>query len=276
VALSPDKGRLAALTRYKGEKEALLIGDLIRGTLGRSMAEGAFDLVTWAPDGKRVAFGFSPGKGGVHNVFWQSADGSTAPERLTSETGVQQEGPDSFSPDGRVLLVEAHDYSDPSPANTGYDIFILPLSGERRLRPFLQTKAWEQDARFSPDGRWVAYLSNESGRYEVFVRPFPGPDGKWQISTEGGGGPRWSRSGRELFYRQDDKMMIVDVETLPTFRPGRPRTLFEGRFLNSYDVAPDGTRFLMIKPDPAEFGPAHVNVVLNWFEEVKRRIPGAK
>jgi hypothetical protein len=274
VALSPDGGRLAATTVDKDEKEALLIGDLARGTLSRSTAEGAFSNVVWAPDGKRVAFGLRQ-RGKFYSTFLQSADGSTPPERLTSETILQVDHPTSFSPDGSLLLLNVLNFTDTSSANTGWDIFVLPLTGERTRRPFLQTKFYEGDACFSPDGGWVAYESNESGREEVYVRPFPGPGGKWQISTEGGSEPHWSPSGRELFYRQEDKMMIVDVETKPTFRPGRPRTLFEGRFLD-YDVAPDGTRFLMIKEDRAESGPTHLNVVLNWFEEVKRRVPGAK
>ncbi len=280
VAISPDGGRLAANTFEKGEKTALLFGDFTRGTLSRSTEEGNFAGLAWAPDGKRVAFGFAPQGRGPWHVFWQSADGSTPSERLTGESAEQQEEPTSFSPDGSLLLVNVFNYTNTGPAYTGWDIFVFPLSGERKLRPFLQTKFFERNAYFSPDGRWVAYESDESGRSEVFVRPYPGPGGKWQISIEGGAEPHWSRSGRELFYRHGDKMMMVDVETKPTFRPGRPRTLFEGRYFdyefNTYDVAPDGSRFLMIKPDPAESGPAHVNVVLNWFEEVKRRVPGAK
>jgi Tol biopolymer transport system component len=270
VALSPDGERLAAITRDRGEKTALLTGDFARGTLSRSSPEGKLMGLAWAPDGNRVAFGFAPVERHWH-VYWQSADGSTPPERLTNETSQQQETPSSFSSDGSLLLVDLVNYADARP---GFDVFVLQLSGERTLRPFLQTKFWEGGAVFSPVGHWVAYTSNESGRSEVYVRPYPGPGGRWQISTEGGGDPRWSRSGCELFYRQEDKVMIVDVEIKPTFRPGRPRALFEGKYIG-YDVAPDG-RFLMIKPDPAEFGPDHVNVILNWFEEVKRRVPGAK
>jgi serine/threonine-protein kinase len=277
VALSPDAGRFAATTYEKGEREALLFGDLARGTLSRSAAEGTFSTLAWAPDGKGVAIGFGRGRK-LEGVFWQSADGSAPPERLTSETDLQQEWPTSFSPDGKLLLVGVYNWSDTSPANTVSDIFVLPLAGERTLRPFLQTPDEENDAHFSPDGRWVVYWSNESGGRQIFVRPFPGPGPRWQISAEGGVEPHWSKNGRELFYRQGDKMMTVDVEMKPTFRPGRPRMLFEGRFLDNarYDVSPDSQRFLMIKPDPAESGPAHVNVVLNWFEEVKRRVPGAK
>jgi Tol biopolymer transport system component len=279
VALSPDEGRLAAIAVERRETMTLLFGDFVRGTLSRSTAEGTFQALAWTPDGKRVAVGFGPESRKQYGVYWQSADGSTPPERLTNNTGAQ-EFPNSFSPDGSLLLVHAHGFKDTSSANTGWDIFVLPLSGERTLRPFLQTKFGEFFAQFSPDGRWVAYHSDESGRIEVFVRPYPGPGPKWQVSTEGGQDVRWTRSGRELCYRQADKMMAVDVETKPTFRAGRPRTLFEGRYLNHgfkrYDVAADGSRFLMIKEDPAESGPAHVNVVLNWFEEVKRRASGAK
>ena len=215
------------------------------------------------------------------HVYWQNADGSTPPELLTGQGNLQQNTPTSFSPDGSFLLITRTDHTDTSPANTGPDIFVLPLGGEKKPHPFLQTESWEGSARFSPDGRWVSYRSTESGRFEVYVRPFPGPGARWQISTEGGADERWSRSGRELFYWQADKMMAVDVETKPTFRPTRPRTLFEGRGYHRnyygwrYDVAPDG-RFLMIKPDPAESGPAQVRVILNWFEDVQRRVPGAK
>jgi len=275
VALSPDGSRLAAFTVDKNEKQALMFGDFARGALSRSSAEGVFQGLAWAPDGKRVAFGLGLGKSMI-NVFWQSADGSTPPERL-SETPLPRDCP-SFSPDGSLLLVTVV-----IPGETGLkrEIFTLPLTGERTMRPFPQTKFSEGAARFSPDGRWVVYLSNESGRDEVFVRPYPGPGGKWQLSTGGGDEPFWSRSGRELFYWQgDNKMMVVDVETRPTFRAGRARTLFENRYVsqavNFYDVTSDGTRFLMIKEDPAESGPAEVKVVLNWFEEVKRRVPGAK
>ena len=278
VELSPDGRRLAAITVEKGEKYSLMIGDLARGTLSRSTTEGNFEGLAWAPDGNRIAFGYGPERR-TNGTFWQSADGSTPPERLTSDTELQQEFPSSFSPDGSLLLVNATRGAFTS-AHTGWDIFVLALSGQRTLRPFLQTRFSEAQARFSPDGRWVSYVSDESGRIEVFVRPFPGPGQRWQISTDGGGELRWSRSGRELFYRNGNKMMIVDVETKPTFHAGRPRTFFEGRFLNydenTYDVAPDGARCLMIKEDPAESGPIHVNVILNWFEEVKRRVPGGE
>ena len=135
---------------------------------------------------------------------------------------------------------------------------------------------------FSPDGRWLAYASDESGRTESYVRSFPSLEGKWRVSTEGGSGPLWNSNGRELFYRSEGKMMAVDVTTQPTFSPGRPRVLFDdpyspdpgGGNRPNYDVSRDGQRFLMLKPVPQQTTAlTQINVVLNWFEELKRRVP---
>jgi hypothetical protein len=276
LALSPDGRRVATISYGKAEEMSLLFGDFARGTLTQSPAEGSFDLLAWTPDGSRIAFGYSPQETGTMGVFWQRTDGSSLPESLLSETPQKIVQADSFSPDGSVLLVEAYDYTHASPADTRWGIFAVPLTGERKLHPLLETKFSVELSRFSPDGRWVAYRVNQSGRFQVYVQPYPGPSPRWQISTDGGDEPRWSRNGRELFFRNGDKMMAVDVQTKPNFQAGRPRTLFEGQYFSSgddYDVAPDG-RFLMIKPDPAESGPAHVKVVLNWFEEVNGRVPG--
>lgn len=132
---------------------------------------------------------------------------------------------------------------------------------------------------FSPDGRWLAYVSSESGRNEVYVQPFPGPGGKRQISTEGGRELLWPRDGRELFYRNGNQMMAVEVTTEPTFSAGIPRLIFEGRYWGTgaradYDVSSDSQRFLMIKE--AEQGQAQINVVLNGFEELKRKVPSGQ
>jgi eukaryotic-like serine/threonine-protein kinase len=150
---------------------------------------------------------------------------------------------------------------------------------DRRVQPFLQTPFNETSPRFSPDGQWLAYISNESGRYEVYVQPYPGPGGKWQISTEGGTEPAWNPSGRELFYRSGDRMMAVDVSTRPSFTVGKPHVLFAGRYepspatFSNYDVSPDGRRFLMLKPSETEQAYTQINLVLNWLEDLKRRVP---
>jgi Tol biopolymer transport system component len=152
----------------------------------------------------------------------------------------------------------------------------LPLESDGKPRSFLVTPFLEHGTTFSPDGHSVAYLSNESGRDEVYLQPFPGPGGKTLISTEGGNAPVWARSGHELFYRNGDKMMAVDITTDPELEAGNPRLLFEGRFdtfgsLANFDVTPDGRRFVMIQEGPGMR--TQINVVLNWFDELKRLVP---
>jgi len=172
---------------------------------------------------------------------------------------------------------------------TGYDIWVLRMgdpsagSGQvRKTQPFLRTRFDEAAPQFSPDGRWLVYVSNESGHFEVYAQPYPGPGGKWQISTEGGTEPVWNPNGRELFYRSGDKMMAVDITTQPSFAAGKPRMLFEGQYvptpatLPNYDVSPDGQRFLMLKPSDSAEAPTQINVVLNWFEELKQKVPTDK
>ena len=170
---------------------------------------------------------------------------------------------------------------------TGRDIWVLRLS-DRKAQPFLRTPYDETAPKFSPDGRWLAYVSEESGRREVYVQPYPGPGGKWQISTDGGQEPVWNPNGRELFYRSGSKIMAVDVNQsrdregagASAFAAGKPRMLFEGPYLPTsasfpyYDVSPDGQRFLMLKPVEAQTSaPTQINVVLNWFEELKKKVP---
>ncbi len=278
MSLSSDGGRMAAISVGKAEEQSLLLGDFARRTLTRSPVEGLFWKLAWTPDGRRIAFGaMSEEERLGYRLLWQSAEGDAPAENLGTATRLQTEGPASFSPDGSVLLVQAYNLTRPDAVQ---QVLVLPLAGERKPRPLIRTKFSVYDARFSPDGSWVAYASDEPGRYEIFVQPYPGPGPRWQISAEGGEQPRWSHSGRELYYRNGDKIMAADVETKPTFRARPPRMLFEGKYFSSgedsYEVSPDGTRFLMIRPDPEESGPALVKVVTNWFDEVTRRVPGAK
>ena len=155
------------------------------------------------------------------------------------------------------------------------------MKSSRPLGPtaFLETPFGEGAPTFSPDGRWVAYVSNESGRNEIHVRPFPGPGERLTVSVEGGNEPVWSRDGRELFYRSGDAMMAVDVSTGPALNTGKPRRLFEKPYERTlalwpnYDVSADGRRFLMVKTIGQEAAPAQINVVLNWTEELTRRVP---
>jgi dipeptidyl aminopeptidase/acylaminoacyl peptidase len=216
---------------------------------------------------------------GVQEVFWQLADGGGRREQLTS--GKTTSVPFSWSPDGQTLA--GITVAPPNPP----EIFVMRLS-DRKMQPFLQTHAatFEDAPQFSPDGHWMAYASDESGRREIYVQPYPDPGGKWQISTDGGNEPQWNRNGREIFYRDGDKMMAVDITTTqPGFAAGKPHELFEGNYLKNssgyarpnYDVSTDGQRFLMIKAiDEGRAATTQINVVLNWTEELKRLVPTGK
>jgi len=285
--VSPD-GRRIAISITEQETQIWLY-DLSQETLTRLTFGGNVNNnPSWTPDGKRIAF--ESGKEGPLNIFWQLADGSGGLERLT--TSEYPQVPHSWSPDGQLLA-----FVETNPT-TGYDIWMLRMGGTsqssaqvpsggsgqvRKALTFLQTRFDEAVPRFSPDGRWLAYVSNESGRNEIYVQPYPGPGGKWQISTEGGAEPVWNRNGRELFYRTGDKMMAVEIRTQPGFSVGKPRMLFEGRYRPTpatspnYDVSPDGQRFLMLKPaEQEQSAPTQINVVLNWFEELKQKVPKGK
>ena len=280
--LSPDGRRLAV--GITDQETHIWLYDFSREALTRFTFEGTVNApAAWTPDGKRIAF--SSGKEGPLNIFWQMADGSGNLEQLT--TSENNEVPRSWSPDGQLLA-----FIDIN-STGGFDISVLRMSDPstssgqagqgRKAEPFLRTPFNETVPAFSPDGRWLAYISNESGRYELYVQPYPGPGGKWQVSTEGGTEPVWNPNGRELFYRSGNKMMAVEITTQPGFAPGRPRMLFAGPYAPSpatfpnYDVSPDGQRFLMLKPtEQAEAGPTQINVVLNWFEELKRLAPAGR
>jgi eukaryotic-like serine/threonine-protein kinase len=263
--LSPDGSRVAVEIGPQ-----TWIYDLTRGALTRLAFEGRInDGPIWTPDGKRIAV--RSDRAGTNRVFWMLANGSGGVEQLTD--GSIGQLPRSFSPDGQWLA-----YQETAP-QTRRNVWLLRITDHSK-QPFLVTRATEGAARFSPDGRWIAYVSDESGKPEVYVQPFPASGGKWQVSTDGGTEPVWNRNGRELFYRSGDRMMAVDVVTEPTFSSGRPRMLFEGKYVGSpfpltgfaYDVSSDGQRFLMIE-ETGGTTPSQINVVLNWAEELKRRVP---
>jgi Tol biopolymer transport system component len=264
-SLSPD-GRQIAVT-IEGQTSDNWIYDIARGTLTRLTFEGNNARAVWTPDGKRIAFGSD--RGGSRQLFWKLADGTGPEEQITNDKLFGTIN--SISPDGKLA------FGNLNPRGEN-DIGIFELQGERKITVFLKTPFDEGTLALSPDGRWVAYLSNESGRQEVYVRGFPGPEGKWQISTEGAAAPVWARNGRELFYvTTNEKLMVVDISTEPTFKAGTPRVLLEGPFLwrlnlgQNYSVSPDGQRFLVIQGEDANL--TQLNVVLNWFEELKRRLP---
>jgi eukaryotic-like serine/threonine-protein kinase len=224
-------------------------------------------------------------------LHWMRADGSGEAERLVAREANARSSPriqvpTSWSPDGRTLLFTQRVVSA---ASAGRDIWTLMLGDSApAARPYLVSDADEPAAELSPNGRYLAYESNQSGRSEVYVQPFPGPGPRELVSTDGGAQPAWSRDGRELFYRAPGpgpmmRMMAVDVTPGQAFAAGRPRVQWEamrtrypgGTGGRTYDVAPDGRRFLMIQQrDSAPQPPVtHVVLVQNWLEELKRLVP---
>ncbi len=245
----------------------------------------------WMPDGQRIVWASARGNDTTANLFWQAADGTGAAQRLTTSPAVQF--PTSVSPDGNRLVM----FGNGPSRGRSFGISLVTLSGPlpelagALLEPksLLASSADQQDGEISPDGRWIAYQSNESGRFEVWVRPFPDVDaGRVQVSPQGGTRPAWARNARELFYLDaDGYLTAVPVQTAgTTFIPGKPTRLFNrryyaglsprGRDLREYDVAHDAQRFLMIKNEGNDDRPdsmASIVVVLNWGEELKRLVP---
>ena len=261
--ISPDGRKIAV-----DQDNQVWVYELARDTMTRFTFEGSLNTAPlWTPDGSRIAF--TSNKDGPQSVFWQKADGSGGLEKLTSSE--HPRFPTSWSADGQLLS-----FGEVAPT-TGFDIWVLDMK-DRKAVPFLRTPFYEVGS-FSPDGRWLAYVSNESGRYEVYVQPYPGPGGKWQISTDGGMNARWDANGRELTYRNGDKVMAVAITTQPAFSAGKPKMLFEGPYMppspaNSYyDVSADGQRFLMLKPTEQAQTATQIVVVQNWFEELKQKVP---
>ena len=283
-AFSPDGKRLA-LEIIDGARRDVWLYDWERDTPTRLTFAGETNgYPVWTPDGQRIVY-TSQEKGGSSNLWWIRADGAGNPQRLTESKYIQYAR--SWRPDGKVLAFRQQN------PDTGWDILTLPIEGDEKSgwkpgepKPFVNSTFTEVAPTFSPDGRWLAYPSNESGSFEVYVRPFPGPGGKWQISTDGGIFPKWSRNGKELFYRtQDGKTMVVTYTASgDTFRADKPQLWSPGQFADpgagsyNFDLHPDGKRFAVLKAPGTEEA-ATVNkviIVQNWFEELKRRVPAGK
>ena len=260
--VSPDGTRVSFQEGEGGILSPWVI-DLERGTRTRiTTAEGFNNKPEWTPDGTQISF--ANNRTGPWNLYSKLVDGDAPATPMLPSDGTNF--PYAWSPNGQLLA-----FSDYTPETAG-DIWIIPTGGD--AEPFIATRFEEGWARFSRDGRFIAYASNESGRFEVYVQPYPVGQ-RVTISTEGGVEPVWSPDGRELFYRQGDTMMIVDVSTAAEFQAGRPRELFVGRYevdiWTNYDISADGERFLMVRPDPN--APRELRVVLNWFQELRERVP---
>jgi eukaryotic-like serine/threonine-protein kinase len=265
--ISPDGTRVAV--DINDQEDDIWTWDFARSTLTRlTFGAAGEQYPAWTRDGRRLIFSSAREK--TLAPFWQAADGTGVVERLASSPEPLDQT--SLSPDGKQMVLRAL-----SPATRG-DIVMVALEGERRVEPLIHTQFDERNPELSPDGRWLAYQSNESGQFEIYVRPFPRVDeGRWQVSTGGGAQPLWERSGRALYYIADGVMMRVPVEAGATFSYGNPvRTINVAEYLldpvgRPYDISPDGRRFLMIRNDTMS-GAATINVVLNWTEELKRLV----
>jgi serine/threonine-protein kinase len=278
VSASPDGTRIALDAGGQDGNTDIWIWDVARRGMSRLTVDAHSDMFPmWWPDGQRVLFESHRGDGVNGMVYSRASDGA-GPVTLVNESSDHQI-PQSVSADGKLLVVRQRHPS------SGHDLALVSLSGEPQTRPLVRTPFDEAHAVLSPDGRWLAYHSNESGVFEVYVRPFPDADtARWQVSTGGGLKPLWNPDGSELFYwdAAESALMAVPVATSPRFSAGTPARLFQGQYFQAthdrrtYDVAPGGQRFLMIKNDgpPDESAtPSQLVLVQNWLEELKARVP---
>jgi serine/threonine-protein kinase len=267
--LSPDGERIVYI--LYGQERHLWVYDLVRGTNTRVHDLGLSSYPTWAPDGKHLLFGWQ--KSVRINLFQQPADGSAAMERITTSDCDQRVG--SWSPDGeKVALVEICEGS-------GWNISMLDVRS-RQVTPLITSNSNERFPEISPDGRWIAYSSDETKRDEVYVQRVLG-SGRFQVSTAGGIQPLWSKDGTKLFYRWLNQVWVADVRLDSGLAPGTPRLLFEregyslGSPIRGYDLSPDSQRFLMVKLDRRSPSPAtEITLVQNWLEDLKSKLPAGK
>jgi serine/threonine-protein kinase len=267
--LSPD-GRQIAVQLPTDARNDIATYDIERKSLTRLTFESNNSFPFWTPDGTRVTYQRRNGA----MAFQKLANGGGAEEPLTKVSN--SELPEAWSADGKELV------SIRRISGGGSEVWVTPMADVSKARPILKARSTVEQLRVSHDGRWLAYISNESGRWEVYVQPLAGGGAKWQISTEGGMEPLWSNNGRELFYRNAAKMMAVNVTTASEFKSDTPRVLFEKQFrgptipTGQSGVSADGQRFLMLETVDGEKPVTEMNIVLNWAEELKRLLPTAK
>jgi dipeptidyl aminopeptidase/acylaminoacyl peptidase len=272
--LSPDGGKLAI--EVEGANHDIHVYDFTTGVMSNVTTDGVSHWPVWSPDGSRI--GYRAGQMG-HFRLWHVPADRSGPARQIPADGPWQ-SVEAFSPDGKMVLYAT------SRIPFMPKLELAPIEGGARPQPLDESKFAQGSAKFSPDGRWLTYCSNESGRPQVFVQSFPGPGPKVQVSNEGGTDPVWRRTGGELFYRNGDRMMAVDVSTEPTFSASRPRELWRrayshgmssscgapGVTSSNYDVTPDGQRFLMIQDDDQAAPSASQAIfVQGWAEELTER-----
>jgi Tol biopolymer transport system component len=286
VRFAPD-GRRIALELFSGPTSDIWVYDWDRDMPTPLNRDPASELkAVWTPDGRRIAFN-SNRDNSPHNLYWQRADGTGNAQRLTKSPHSQW--PVSWHPSGKLLAFEEHKLG--TNFDKDWDVMILPMEGDEGSgwKPgtptaFLDGPSEEMQPNFSPDGRWLAYQSNETGRYEVYVRAFRGPGAGWRISTGGGTFPTWSRTKRELFFGLNGQIMVTPYAVEgDAFRAEKPRLLPNARYraagpARMFDLHPDGERFAVAPAAQAEEGAKHdkVVVILNFFDELRRIAPRTK
>jgi serine/threonine-protein kinase len=261
---SPD-GEQLALTIEGGATSSIWSYDLSRRTL--TLVAHLYDHYTprWSPGGDRLAF-VSNRDEGTFNVYVTAPDGAGVDTRLMETTAHQWLG--SWVPDGERLVFGQYERSD-----TGYDIWSLSLGADRLPSPVLRTQFNERDPEISPDGRWMAYVGDDTGRDEVYVRRYPDASGRRQVSTAGGGQPRWHPDGSELFYKSGRRLVAVRFDVAEAPDLGAPTGLFERPAdIVDYDVSRDGRRFVVLEAMDIS-APTELILVQNWFEELRRLAP---
>ena len=270
--LSPDE-RLVAFSSQEGLNTDVWVYDINRGTrtrLNSSARVAGYAPVAWSPTGEEVAFSSSPA--GNADIFLRRADGSG--DQTVPTATPHPEYLSDWSRDGKYLLYQLLD------SESGGDLWYLERSEDGsgwEPHAFLQTSFQEYAPTLSPDGRFVAYVSDASGQYEVYVLPFPEGGSRTTVSNNGGRQPRWSRDGKELFYVEGGTLVAVPVEASPKFLVGSVTRLFEhaslaaGLYIAQYDVSADGERFLLAEPVGAETQEPSIRIVENWFTEFKDR-----
>jgi len=268
ISLSPDDRRLA-LVATTGVGTDVWVADLERDGFSRLTFDASADFPVWSHDGAWIAYSAVPPGTTRGDIFRRPADGSGAAEVLWSLSAPL--APVAFSPDGKLLLAEQQ--MMPSARS---DLWVVPLDGSGQPYPFTQTPFEEFLGEFSPDGRFVVYQSNESGQDEVYVRSFPDAGGRWQVSTGGGSEPRWSRDGREIFYRSQRKLYAVAVDTTAGFTVGRATSIAPGYSTGitsfSYSVSSDGRHVYFVKDLVSQNRAAQATLLLNWAAEVERLV----
>ncbi len=265
--LSPD-GRTLLVRKAATPNCTLWLHDLERGAETRFTFEGDAHDALWHPDGRRIYFSLE-NENGVRQVSMRRID-EDGPAHLLHPPTNEIEVPRAISLDGTMLAVSR---TNPE---TGGDIWIYPLVGGEP-RPFVTSPFNEDSPAFSPDGRWIAYTSNESGAVEVYVRPWPSTGEKFQVSIQGGNGPLWSRDGRSIVYVENRRILAVDVQTGSGFKAGRPRLFVEGNFSftrpGNYDLAADGRRMVLVERSGTALPTIELRAVQGWTRELARRVP---